>query len=498
MDVLLSKVKEVLSSVLPIVLIVIILHFTLIPLDNIVFIKFLVGSILIVIGLSIFLIGVDIGLTPIGNNMGSSITKTNKLWFVIAAGLVLGFFISIAEPDLHILADQVQIATMGATTKWAIVIVVSIGVAAMISIGFVRIVHKIKLSRVLIFAYGFILLLGLFASPEFLAIAFDASGATTGALTVPFILALAAGVASLNRDSKSSEEDSFGLVALASSGAIMGVLIMDILLKDSNSLEVASPIINTVGAEALNSNFLKPFLEIMPKIAYEVFLSLFPIVAVFLIYQKKTSILSKNRVRSIMFGILFTFLGLILFLVGVNAGFMDVGRIIGNDIVKMSNFYIIILGFILGFVTILAEPAVHVLTRQIEDVTSGYVNKKIVLITLSIGVGVAVALSVVRILIPELQLWHYLLPGYIISIVMTFFVPNLFVGIAFDSGGVASGPMTATFILAFIQGIAEAMGSTGGLMDGFGMIAMVAMTPLIAIQILGVVFKIKSKKQGVE
>ncbi|SHG95973.1 Protein of unknown function [Anaerosphaera aminiphila DSM 21120] len=498
MDVLLSKVKEVLSSVLPIVLIVIVLHFTLIPLDNTVFIKFLVGSILIVIGLSIFLIGVDIGLTPIGNNMGSSITKTNKLWFVVAAGLVLGFFISIAEPDLHILADQVQIATMGATTKWAIVIVVSIGVAAMISIGFVRIVHKIKLNRVLIFAYGFILLLGMFASPEFLAIAFDASGATTGALTVPFILALAAGVASLNRDSKSSEEDSFGLVALASSGAIMGVLVMDILLKNSNSLEVASPIISTVGAETLNSNFLKPFFEIIPKITYEVFLSLFPIVVVFLIYQKKTSILSKNRVRSIMFGILFTFLGLIIFLVGVNAGFMDVGRIIGNDIAKMNNFYIIALGFILGFVTILAEPAVHVLTRQIEDVTSGYVNKKIVLITLSIGVGVAVALSVVRLLIPELQLWHYLLPGYIISIVMTFFVPNLFVGIAFDSGGVASGPMTATFILAFIQGIAEAMGSTGGLMDGFGMIAMVAMTPLIAIQILGVVFKIKSKKQGVE
>ncbi|RKJ30321.1 DUF1538 domain-containing protein, partial [Butyricicoccus sp. 1XD8-22] len=249
----------------------------------------------------------------------------------------------------------------------------------------------------------------------------------------------------------------------------------------------------------VSQSIISPFLYKLPIIAQEIFIALMPILIAFLIFQKISFKMSKKSVKKILMGLLFTFLGLVLFLVGVNAGFMDVGAAVGFNIASLDNkAYVIIVGFILGLVTILAEPAVHVLTHQIEDVTSGYVKRKVVIFSLSIGVGLAIALSVIRVLVPELQLWHYLLPGYVIAVAMTYFVPKLFVGIAFDSGGVASGPMTATFVLAFVQGAAEAVEGANVLVDGFGMIAMVALTPLIALQVLGLVFKLKSKKEGLE
>lgn len=493
MNLIISKFKEVLYSVIPIIVIVLILNFTLTPLDTPLIMRFLIGSLAIIIGLSIFLVGVDIGITPIGNIMGAKMAKTNKILIVIAAGLVLGFVISIAEPDLHILAAQVEMVTSGFIGKGLILIIVSIGIAIMLSLGLARIVYNIPLYKILSGLYGFIFLLALFTSPEFLAISFDASGATTGALTVPFILALAMGVSTLKKDSKSSEKDSFGLVAIASTGAIIAVMVMNIISKTdkiSGSLDINTNASNLI---------IAPFIEKIPTISKEIFIALLPVVIIFLIFQKLSFKLSKRSVRKVLFGILFTFIGLVIFLVGVNAGFMDLGTTLGYKIASLDNkAYVIIVGFVLGFVTILAEPAVHVLNHQIEDVTSGYVKRNVVMLTLSIGVGIAVGLSMLRILVPEIKLWHYLLPGYIISIAMTYFVPKLFVGIAFDSGGVASGPMTATFILAFAQGAAEAIEGANVLVDGFGMIAMVAMTPIIALQILGFIFKIKSKKGGIE
>lgn len=479
-------------SVLPITIIVLILNFTLTPIDTNLLIRFIIGTVAIVIGLSIFLVGVDIGVTPIGNIMGTNIAKTNKLWIVIVAGLLLGFFISVAEPDLQILGGQVEFVTSGLVSKWLIVAIVSIGIAIMLSLGLGRIVYNFPLYKLLTIIYGFILVLALFTSPEFLAISFDASGATTGAMTVPFILALATGVSRLKKDSKSSEKDSFGLVAIASTGAIIAVMLMSILSKTdqvTGSLE---------GSEVISTSIILPFIEKIPVIAFEILLALLPILIIFIIFQKIKFKLSKRLFRKILFGMLFTFIGLVIFLVGVNAGFMDVGTVVGKSIASLDNkIYVIIVGFVLGFVTILAEPAVYVLTHQIEDVTSGYVKRKVVMFTLAIGVGVAVALSMVRILVPEVKLWHYLLPGYLVSIAMSYFVPKLFVGMAFDSGGVASGPMTATFILAFAQGVAEAIEGADVLIDGFGMIAMVAMTPIIALQILGFIFKIKSRKGGI-
>jgi len=493
LSVLVSKLKEVLSAVLPITGIVLLLHFTLTPLDSSLLIRFILGAILIVIGLAIFLFGIDIGITPIGQSMGKSIAKSNKIWIVIIAGLILGFFISIAEPDLHILAGQIESVTSGHITKVSIVAIVSIGIAALVSIGLVRIVYNIPLYKLLLVLYLIIFVLAIFTSPEFLAISFDASGATTGALTVPFILALALGVSLLKKDSKASEKDSFGLVAIASTGAIISVMIMNIISKSDQ-------ITGSLEHHEIDSvSIIGPFLQKIPILVGEVALALLPIIIIFFVFQKISIKMSKKAVRKLMIGLLFTFIGLVLFLLGVNAGFMDVGTTVGHNIAILDNkAYVVIVAFVLGFVTILAEPAVHVLTNQIEDVTSGYVKRKVVMTTLSIGVGLAVALSMLRILIPDLQLWHYLLPGYMIALAMTFFVPKLFVGIAFDSGGVASGPMTATFILAFVQGAAEGIEGANVLIDGFGMIAMVALTPLIALQVLGLAFKLKSKRGGLE
>ncbi|AQS59880.1 DUF1538 domain-containing protein [Desulforamulus ferrireducens] len=493
MNLLFEKFKEVIFSVLPITFIVVILHFTLTPLETPQFIRFLLGALLIIIGLSIFLVGVDKGITPIGNLMGSSLTKTNKLWIVGVAGFFLGFFISIAEPDLHILAGQVDFVTGSVVSKFTIVVIVSLGIAALLALGLIRIVYNMQLHKMLTILYLIVFALAIYTSPEFLAISFDASGATTGALTVPFILALALGVSKLKKDSQASENDSFGLVAITSAGAIIAVMVMNIITgteEMSGSLEFNL---------SHSASILEPFIHELPKISGEIILALSPIIILFLLFQKISFKLSKRTVLKIIKGLIYTFVGLVLFLVGVNAGFMEVGGVVGYSVASLeSKSYVVIIGFILGLVTILAEPAVHVLTNQIEDVTSGSVKRSVVLFALSIGVGIAIALSMVRIIIAEVQLWHYLLPGYIIAIVMTYYVPKLFVGIAFDSGGVASGPMTATFILAFAQGVAEAIEGADVLREGFGMIAMVALTPLIALQVLGFIYKIQSSKGGIK
>jgi len=487
-----QKLKEVLYSVLPITFMVLVLNFTITPLETPLLISFLLGSLFIILGLSIFLFGVDIGITPIGNLMGSGIAKSNKTWFIIVAGFILGFVISVAEPDLHILAGRVDSLTNSVITKTSIVIVVSIGIAALLSTGLIKIAYNIRLPRLLTILYLIIFVLCLFSSPIFLAISFDASGATTGAITVPFILAIAAGVSTLKKDSKVSEEDSFGLVGIVSAGAIMTVLLMSVISKVSDI--TGSLDYNTLDYPSI----IAPFIEVFPTILYESFLALFPIVVIFLIFKRKFK-LSKKATGKILKGVLYTYIGLVLFMVGVNAGFMDVGSLIGYKLAKLDNDFILIgIAFILGLVTVLAEPAVHVLTYQVENITSGYVKRSAVLSALSVGIGLSLALSMIRIMVPGIQLWHYLLPGYIISIIMTYFVPELFVGIAFDSGGVASGPMTATFVLAFAQGAAEAIEGADVLIDGFGIIAMVALTPLITLQILGLIFKIKSKKEVIK
>ncbi len=493
MNVITEKLREVLFSVLPVTALVVLLHFTLVPLENAVLLRFLLGALMVVLGLTVFLFGVDIGIDPIGNVTGSTLAKKNKVWLVAVAGVGLGFIISIAEPDLHILAGQVHLVTDGIIAKFALVSVVSCGIAVMLSIGLLRIIYNIPLDKMLLIFYGLILLLSFFITPQMLAISFDASGATTGAMTVPFILALASGIATLKKDSLAAEKDSFGLVAIASVGAILAVMTMAIFASPHRLTGVLPVSHNT------HSGVFSPFLYKAPTVVSEVAAALLPILVIFLLFQKIVFHLSRKAVRKILFGLGFSFAGLVVFLIGVNAGFMEAGTQIGYSMAQQGRWgFVVLLGFVLGLATILAEPAVHVLTAQIEEVTSGYVRRSIILATLSLGVGIAMALSMLRILIPSVRLWHFLLPGYVIALVLTQFVPKLFVGIAFDSGGVASGPMTATFVLAFAQGVAQAVPGADVLLDGFGVIAMVAMTPLIALQLLGLIYQRKSGKRGLE
>lgn len=488
-----QKFKENLFAVAPISIIVIILHFTLAPLETSLIVRFLIGSVLIVLGLTFFLIGVDLGITPLGAQTGIFLAKTNKLWFVVAAGIVLGFFISLAEPGLMVLASQVGLVTSGQISGMSILVVVSIGLAVLLAVGFIRIFFNIPLYKLLLVLYFIIFALAIFTSSEFLGIAFDASGATTGILAVPFILALAVGISSLRKDSRTAEMDSFGLVAVASTGAILSVMILNLLTK-TTELSADLPI----NVEVSNT-ILSVFIEMIPSVAKEGFLTLLPLLVILVILQKFAFKMSKKAFRKMIVGFIYAFLGLILFFMGVDGGFMDVGSMLGYNLASMDNkFFVIAAGFVIGVVTILAEPAVYVQTHQIEDVTSGYIKRKSVLIPLCIGVGIAVALSIVRILVPGIHLWHYLLPGYIIALALTFFAPKLFVGIAFDAGGVATGPMTATFILAFTQGAAARVEGANVLIDGFGMISMVALMPIITLQLLGILYKIKARKEGAE
>ncbi|WP_294098620.1 DUF1538 domain-containing protein [Proteiniclasticum sp.] len=482
---------EVLTSVLPITVMVLILHFTLTPMEGPMIWRFLLGAGLIMIGLTLFLIGVDIGVTPLGDYTGTALAKSNKLWIVLIAGAVLGFFISIAEPGLLVLANQVDFVTSGQISSMSILMIVSIGLALMLALGFLRIFYNYPLYKMLMVLYVLIFGLSIFTSREFLAISFDASGATTGILAVPFILSLSLGISKMKKDSKASEKDSFGLVAIASTGAILGVMLLDLFTKNTSfNADIESVV-------TVSDSILKPFIALIPDMLFESTIAMSPLVVILLVLQAAVFKLQKREFRKMVNGFIYGFIGLVIFLIGVNGGFMDVGTSIGTALALLDNKVpIVIIGFIIGLVTIIAEPAVHVLTHQIEEVTSGYVKRIAVLVPLSLGVGFAVALSVIRILVPDIQLMHYLVPGYIISLGLMFVVPKLFVGIAFDAGGVATGPMTATFILAFVQGAAHAHEGADMLVDGFGMIAMVAMAPIITLQLLGLVFQSKAKKKG--
>lgn len=493
MKVLYNKFREVLFSVLPITLIVLLLHIFVTPLTANILWRFFIGSILVVIGLSLFLLGIDRGVTPLGTKVGESVLKSNKLAIVILSGIILGFIISFAEPGLLIFGNQVEGITNGIIAGTTLLIVVSLGIAFSLGFAFVKIIYGIPLYKIIIVLYSIIFLLAIFSEIEFIVIAFDASGTTTGVLAVPFILALTIGISHLKINGKASEKDSFGTIAIVSAGAIISVLFIGLFVKNPDFA-------SKMGEQVIEDNsVLGIFLDQFKSVFNESFFAILPIIGVFLFFQFTSFKLNLKNFIKIFRGFIYTFIGLLIFLWGVNAGFMDVGALLGSELALFDNkIYIIVIGFVIGVVTILAEPAVHVLTKQIEEVTSGYIPKNAVLIALSLGVGLAVSLSVLRIFVVSLQIWHYLLPGYLISIVLMFFVPKIFVGIAFDAGGVATGPITATFILAFTQGAAGVVEGAHLIRDGLGMVAMVALMPIITLQILGLIFKIKSNRKGIQ
>jgi hypothetical protein len=489
LNILTQKLKEVLTSVLPIVILTLVLGFTIAPLPAVSVLRFAAGALFVIAGLTIFLVGVEIGVYHTGQHVGAALSRTNKTIILVTVGAAVGFFISAAEPDLHILASEISDVTGGGLPKNLIVAVVSAGIGGFLSLGLIRIVYNLPLFKILIGMYGVILLIAVFAPPAFLAIAFDAAGATTGAITVPFALALSLGISSLKKDSKASEKDSFGLVGIMSAGAVISTLLMSLFLR-KHEIVGAIP-----EAGSFEGSIFTPFLSGTRTYAVDAVYAIAPLFVITALFQIFSLKLPKRQFVRILKGLLYSFIGYTLFATGVSAGFMGVGREIGESVARLGNFAVIASGFALGVMTILAEPAVHVLTMQIESVTSGYIIRKITLLALSIGVGLAVALAVLRIVTPSVRLWMYLLPGYTISIALNFIIPKLFVGIAFDAGGVATGPITVTFVLAFTHGVASVAG--GDAIDAaFGMISIVALIPVITMQILGLIFKISYKETG--
>lgn len=492
MNILVSYLKNNTQAVVPIAIIVLILNFTLVPMAAPVVMRFLVGAVTLIVGLSIFFVGVDLGISPLGTITGTALVKTNRLWVFLLAGGLLGFFVSVAEPGLLVLVNQIEYVTAGGIPARLLLAFIPTGFGLLIALGFVRVFLHVSMRNFFTVAYGVVLVLAWItsrSSPEFLAIAFDSSGSITGILVVPFIMSLAVGISKLRKDSKQAEEDSFGLVGAGAVGPILAVMIMNLVRPVPEY-----PLISLEPAQAETGRVMHRFWMAAPAAVRDSVIALLPLVVAFLLLQYLLFKLEKREFRRMAKGFAYTLLGTFLFFMGVNGGFMELGGQLGYLLASLDNkAWLLITSFVLGFVTILAEPSVYVLNRQIEEVTAGSVKGKLVSTSLALGVGLAILLSSVRVLVPGLTLWHLLLPGYLLALILVRFVPPLFVGIGFDSGSVATGPLTTTFILAFAQGAAGAFEGADLLRDGLGMIALVAMSAIVTMLALGVVFRVKSR-----
>ncbi|MBO7251299.1 MAG: DUF1538 domain-containing protein [Oscillospiraceae bacterium] len=472
-----EKIVEALVSALPITLIVYVLGFTPKFCFSVTeLITFTVGAVLLILGIGLFNLGADLAMTPMGIHVGSGLSRQKKLGLLLGGCFVLGMLITIAEPDLQVLANQVS-AVMNGTV---LIYTVGIGVGTFLIIAILKIVFQKSLSHILmlfymlLFAMALLLVVG--GNEPLLPMAFDSGGVTTGPITVPFIMALGVGISNVLGDRR-SKENSFGLVSLCSIGPVLAVLVLGIFSK--NDLSYAVP------EYEVSEDIFGAFAHTALHTCKEVAIALGLIVAFFLICQFIFLKLNKRQLSRIAVGVAFTFVGLVMFLTGVNVGFMPIGYKLGFAMAQGNSNLLILFGLVVGVLVVLAEPAIHVLNSQVEDVTGGLVKKKSMMLGLCIGVGAAIALSMIRIVF-DFSLVYYVIPGYFISLALSLFVPPVYTAIAFDSGGVASGPMTSGFILPFAIGACVSMqGTEAVLRDAFGVVALVAMAPLITIQLLG-------------
>ena len=471
---LFSKIKESLISILPVTLIVIVLNFT--PLINLSVnevVIFSVSALFLILGIGFFTLGADVAMTPMGEHVGAGLTKSSSVKLLVAVCFVLGFFITVAEPDLTVLANQVG--------SKMIILFVALGVGLFLVLAILKIIFKKDLASMLVYFYMVLFALALLAlavdSNNFnlIPLSFDSGGVTTGPITVPFIMALGVGVAT-TIGGNNSNENSFGLVAMCSVGPILAVLLLSVI----NGGDVSAPNVNDY---MMPTDIVGSVFSTLITTTKDVSIALSLVVVFFFIINFTLLKLPKKKIIQILIGVLFTYIGLIIFLTAVHVGFMPIGFKMGAELAKTSPIVVTVVGFVLGLVVVLAEPAVHVLNKQVEEITQGTVSKKAMMIALSIGVGLSICLSVIRIIF-GFSILYYLIPGYLISLGLSFFVPKIYTAIAFDSGGVASGPLTSTFILPFAIGACVALGGNI-LSDAFGIVAMVAMTPLITIQLLG-------------
>lgn len=472
----LEKLKESLVSVIPVLLLVLALHLTVVPLGP-AFPQFLAGSVLLILGLTVFLVGAEVGVLPVGQKTGAALTSRRNLPLMLGVGFLVGFFITVAEPDVWVLAAQVAGVAPG-IRPLMLVSMIAVGVGLFVALAMGRIVLQVSLRLLLVLFYLLVFTCAALTAPSFVGIGFDAGGATTGPMTVPFIMALGVGVAAV-RGGRSAH-DSFGFVGLASIGPIIAVLIMGMLFTGGGGQAEED------AAASVSRSLAGHFLHLVPEVAREVITALGPLVVLFVLFQLFLLHMPPAGVGRMIRGLIYTFLGLMCFFVGVKGGFMPVGTALGGLLAEGARGLLIPVGLLTGMVVVCAEPAVWVLTAQVEQVSGGHIRRSLMLGTLSLGVGVAVAIAMFRVGTGA-SIWWFLIPGYALALSLTFFCPQMFTAIAFDSGGVASGPMASTFILAFALGASRALGGNP-ITDAFGVIAMIAMTPLIAIQVLGILF----------
>ena len=478
-----EKLLEALQAVLPIAAIVLVLCFTIAPVSPSILLCFLLGAAMIVLGIMFFTLGAEMSMTPMGERVGAVITKSRKLPVILGIGFLLGFLITISEPDLQVLANQVP-----AIPNTTLILSVAAGVGLFLVFAFLRMLIGISLPRLLVLFYSIIFLLAVFVPREFLAVAFDSGGVTTGPMTVPFIMALGVGVSAIRGD-RHAADDSFGLVAMCSIGPILAVLTLGIAFRAADSTYIP-PVLPEV---ADSVELWQLFSEGLPTYLHEIATSLLPIVVMFGIFQLAALHIDRRTLGRIGVGLVYTYIGLVLFLTGANIGFMPAGNYLGQVLGGQSSRWLLIpIGMLIGYFIVKAEPAVYVLNKQVEEVTDGAISAGTMGAALSAGVALSVGLAMVRVLTGISILW-FLIPGYLFAISISFVVPKLYTAIAFDAGGVASGPMTATFLLPLAQGACIAVG--GNIVtDAFGVVAMVAMTPLITVQLMGLVAQLKTRK----
>ena len=478
---LLEKLEETLKAVLPVLAIVLVLCFTVAPIEPGIMLAFLLGAVLLIIGMMFFTLGADMAMTPIGENVGTGMTKTRKLWLMVALTFILGFIVTMAEPDLQVLAEQVP-----SVPNIVLVLSVAAGVGIFLVSALLRMLYRVSLSHMLIVLYAAVFLLAYLAPGDYIAVAFDAGGVTTGPMTVLFIMAFGIGISAIRSDER-AEDDSFGLVALSSVGPILSVLVLSLIYKPE-SAEYVPARIPDIGDSV---ELWKLFAGELPEYMKEMAVSLLPIIFFFSVFQFVFRQVPKRMLIRTGVGMIYTYVGLVLFLTGVNVGFMPAGNYMGQVLAGQPYKWLIVpAGMLIGFFIVRAEPAVFVLTRQVEDITSGAISAGAMGLSLSIGVAVSLGLAMVRVLTGISVFW-FVIPGYAAALLLSFFVPKIFTAIAFDSGGVASGPMTATFLLPFAIGVCTNIGGNV-VTDAFGVVAMVAMTPLITIQTLGLVYELRS------
>ncbi len=487
LEFIIEKIKEACASVMPIALIILLLSFTVCPLPNDIFLAFVVGTCMLTVGLGLFSLGADMSMERIGGHIGANLTKSRNIPIIAVISLIVGVLITICEPDLHVLAGYTG------DMKTPFILAVAAGLGAFLVFAVFRIIFNVKMKYILAAGYGIIIILSIIAyiiDPKFLAIAFDAGGVTTGAMSVPFVMAIGAGIAAISSQN-SDDDNTFGLMAICSIGPIIAVLVMG-LCGGFDNIKYTPHDLPVFGD---SQEMGLAFLTRIPHVVKDVLMGLIPIIAFFLIYQFLTVRVHKKEMTQIFVGAGYTFVGMVLFLVGVNVGFMPVGSYLGETFGNMAQSWIVIpVGMIIGFCMTYAEPAVGVLEKQVEEATSGTIPKKILPLTMAAGVAVSAGIAMMRSLTGA-SILPFLIVGYIAAVVLAFFAPPLFTSIAFDAGGVASGVMAATFLLPLSIGVCAAGGAgvDSIMTDAFGTIALVAMTPTITIQIVGLAFKAKKR-----